>query len=168
MELSVINPVGVFGPAPAPDRSSSIGLVKRILDGGMPFAPRLCFGVVDVRDVADLHIRAMTHPAATGQRFIALAGDFMSLQDIARTLDVRAHQLPDWLVRVAATVSPTLRQYLPELGKAKNATAEKARRLLDWSPRSPEEALLATAESLGRRRLLSPEGQGANFAATRQ
>ncbi|HWZ57368.1 MAG TPA: aldehyde reductase [Gemmatimonadaceae bacterium] len=152
MELSVINPVGVFGPTPAPDRSSSIGLVKRILDGAMPFAPRLYFGVVDVRDVADLHIRAMTHPAATGQRFLAVAGDFMSLQEIARTLHVRAHQLPDWLVRVAASVSPTLRQYLPELGKAKNATAEKARRLLGWSPRSSDVALLATAESLGRRR----------------
>ena len=52
------------------------------MDGAVPGCPRLCFGVVDVRDVADLHIRAMTHPAATGERFLAVAGDFMSMADV--------------------------------------------------------------------------------------
>src|SRR6185436_6937581 len=86
LELSVVNPVGVFGPVLGPDYSISILLVQRLMDGAMPGCPRLYFGVVDVRDVADLHIRAMTHPAAGGERFLAVAGDFMSIQDIARVL----------------------------------------------------------------------------------
>jgi nucleoside-diphosphate-sugar epimerase len=133
------------------------------MDGAMPGCPRLYFGGVDVRDVADLHIRAMTHPAAKGERFLAVAGEFMSIVDIAKVLKSRmgvsakrvpTRQLPNWLVRIAAWRDPAVKQILPELGKMKNATNEKARRLLGWAPRSTEEAIVATAESLMRLGLL--------------
>src|ERR1700733_11123729 len=71
LELSVVNPVGVFGPVLGPDFSPSIQIVQRLMDGAVPGCPRLSFGVVDVRDVADLHLRAMTDPAAQGERFLA-------------------------------------------------------------------------------------------------
>jgi dihydroflavonol-4-reductase len=138
-------------------------LVKRIMDGGIPGFPRLWFGIVDVRDVADLHIRAMTDPAAKGERFLATAGDFMSMLDIAKLLKRRmgesarrvpTRQLPDWVLRIAAIFNPTVRQILPELGKRKSASGEKAIRLLGWTPRSNEEAIVATAESLLRLGLL--------------
>jgi len=157
LELSVINPVGVFGPVLGADYSTSILLVQRLMDGAMPGCPKLHFGVVDVRDVADLHLRAMTHPAAKGERFLAVAGDFMSIQDIARVLKRRMGdaarrvptlQLPNWLVRLASLRDPAVRQIVPELGKRKNATNEKARRVLGWLPRSNEEAVVATAQSL--------------------
>ena len=77
LELSVVNPVGVFGPVLGPDFSTSIELVKRLLDGAMPGLPRVAYGIVDVRDVADLHLRAMSDPAAAGERFLAVAGEFM-------------------------------------------------------------------------------------------
>src|SRR5262245_26039615 len=89
LELSVVNPVVVFGPVPGPDYSTSILLVQRLMDGAMPGCPRLYFGVVDVRDVADIHLRAMTDPAANGERFLATAGDFMSMRDIAKVLKDR-------------------------------------------------------------------------------
>jgi nucleoside-diphosphate-sugar epimerase len=157
LELSVVNPVAVFGPVLGPDLSGSTFLIKRLLDGAVPGVPRLYFGLVDVRDVADLHLRAMTHPAAKGERFLAVAGDFMSIQEIAKILKSRAgalaakvptRQLADWMVRLAGLRDAGVRQILPELGKVKNATSAKARRVLGWSPRSREEALLATAESL--------------------
>jgi len=128
-----------------------------MMDGQIPGCPRMHFGVVDVRDVADLHIRAMTHPAAKGERFLATAGDFVALRDIARILKsrlgasakrVRALELPNWVVRLAALRDPAIKQILPELGKPKNATSDKARRLLNWSPRSTEDAVVATAESM--------------------
>src|SRR5262249_23578287 len=77
LELSVINPVAVFGPVLGPDYSTSVLLIQRLMSGKVPGSPRLSFGVVDVRDVAELHIRAMTHPAAKGERFLAAAGEFM-------------------------------------------------------------------------------------------
>jgi nucleoside-diphosphate-sugar epimerase len=157
-ELSVVNPVVVFGPVLGPDVSTSIAIVQRLMDGGIPGLPRVRFGVVDVRDVADLHLRAMTDPRARGERFLAVAGDFMSMREIALTLKARlgaaarrvpTRELPDWLMRLAA-LAPTARQVLPELGKTRNATGAKAKSLLGWAPRSREDALVATAESLLR------------------
>ena len=170
LELAVINPPGVFGPVLGPDFSSA-GLIKAMLDGDLPGVPKLCFGVVDVRDVADLHLRAMTNPAAKGERFLAVAGTFLWMSDVARVLRARlgvaAHrvptrQLPNWLVRIAALRNPTLRQSVPELGVSKSATNEKARRLLGWAPRPSEEAIVATAESVVRLGLLkgSPKRGG--------
>ena len=89
IELSVVNPVGVFGPVLGPDLSTSIVIVQRMMDGAMPGCPKLDFGAVDVRDVADLHLRAMTNPAAKGERFLSVAGDFVSILEIARMLKAR-------------------------------------------------------------------------------
>jgi nucleoside-diphosphate-sugar epimerase len=164
LELSVVNPVAVLGPVLGPDYSASIQLVKRMLDGGMPGFPRLYYGVVDVRDVADLHVRAMTDPLAQGERFLAVAGDFMAMREIATVLKRRmggiaakvpTRQLPDWLVRLAAMFDPVLKQAGPELGKLKNASNAKAMRMLGWTPRTSEEAIVATAESLARLGLLN-------------
>ena len=170
LELSVVNPVGVLGPVLASDYSTSILIVQRMMDGSIPGCPRIYFGVVDVRDVADLHIRAMTHPAAKGERFLAVAGDFMSMLDIAKVLKARmgaaakrvpTRQLPNWLVRIASMRDPAVRQIVPELGKRKNATNAKARRMLDWSPRTNDEAIVATGESLVRLGLLKDSAKKA-------
>jgi nucleoside-diphosphate-sugar epimerase len=170
LELSVINPVGVFGPVLGPDYSASILMVQKLMDGAMPGAPKLYFGVVDVRDVADLHIRAMTYPAAKAERFIATSGHFLSMLQIAQVLKNRmgaaarrvpTRQLPDWMVRLAAFRDPAIKLILPELGKKKDASGEKAQRLLGWSPRSPEDALAATAESLVRFGLLKDSAKRA-------
>jgi nucleoside-diphosphate-sugar epimerase len=157
LELSVVNPVAVFGPLLGPDYSASILLVQRLMDGALPGCPQLYFGAVDVRDVAGLHLRAMTDPAARGERFLAVAGDFMSFLEIARVLKSRmgaaakrvpTRQLPNWMVRLVALRDPAAKLILPELGKVKNATNEKARRMLGWAPRSREDSIVATAESL--------------------
>lgn len=159
VELSVVNPVAVFGPVLGPKFSTSVLLVQRLLEGAIPGYPRLSFGVVDVRDVADLHLRAMTHPAAVGERFLAVAGETMSIGEMADTLRRRMgeaagrvprRELPNWLVRLLGRFNPELRSVVPELGRRKEATSDKARRLLGWRPRSREEALIAAAESLLR------------------
>ena len=170
LELAVVNPVMVAGPVLGADYSASILLIQRLMDGAVPGCPRLYFGIVDVRDLADLHIRAMTHPAAKGERFLAIAGDFMAVAEIAKVLKRRlgaaarrvpTWQVPNFLVRLAALRDPAVRQVLPELGKVKNATGEKARRLLGWAPRSNEEAIVATAESLLGLGLLKESGKKA-------
>nr|WP_254696345.1 NAD-dependent epimerase/dehydratase family protein [Lysobacter enzymogenes] len=86
LELAVVNPVGIFGPVLSDDYATSILLVKRLLDGALPGTPKLHFGVVDVRDVAELHLRVMTDPAARGERFLATAGDFLSVSEMAALL----------------------------------------------------------------------------------
>ena|SRR6516162_542863 len=150
-------------PVLGPNYSTSILLVQRLMTGSVPGCPRLYFGLVDVRDVADIHVRAMRHPAAKGERFLAAAGDFMSMAEVAKVLKNRlgsaakrvpTRELPDWLVRLASLRDPAIRLILPELGKVKNTTNEKAKRILSWAPRSNEEAVLATAETMMRLGLL--------------
>ncbi|MDF2617426.1 MAG: NAD-dependent epimerase/dehydratase [Xanthobacteraceae bacterium] len=159
MELSTVNPVGVMGPALGTDLSASLDLVKSLLDGALPTVPRVYFGIVDVRDVAELHLRAMTEPAAAGERFLATASDALSLHEMAQMLRaglgpaarrVPRFEMPDLLVRLAALALPLARAAVPRLGIVRSASNEKARRLLGWNPRPPEEAILATAESLIR------------------
>ena len=156
LELSAVNPSGIFGPILGPDYSPSIDLVKRLLTGA-PGCPQIYFGVVDVRDVADLHLRAMTSPAAKGERFIAVSGEVMSMLDIAKVLKahlgdaarkVPTRELPNWIVRIFARFDPSMRQLLPMLGKIRNATSAKAERLLGWKPRPREDVIVDTARSL--------------------
>lgn len=165
LELSVVNPVGILGPALAPDTSSSIQLVQQLMNGAIPGLPRLYFGFVDVRDVADLHLRAMIDPAANGQRFLATADDGMSVRELASVLKERVgvaasrvptRALPDWLMRVLALFVPSVKQTVPNLGKVRKSTNEKAKRLLGWKPRSAADAAVATAESLVRLGMLHP------------
>lgn len=159
LELAVVNPVGVFGPVLGPDMSTSILIVQRLLEGAVPGCPKIWVGAVDVRDVADLHLRAMMHPEAKGDRFLAVAGDFVSFREIATILKSRmgewgkkvpTMQIPNWVVRLVAKRDPAAKQIVPELGKRKNATSEHAQKLLGWQPRPWEEAIVATAESLVR------------------
>lgn len=157
LELAVVNPVGLFGPVLGPDYSTSILLIKRLLEGSVPGCPDLWFGIVDVRDVADLHLKAMTNPAACGQRFLATGGEFINVLQIAQILKegagyaarkVPTRLFPNWLMRMVSLFNSEIKGNIAELGKYKNASNEKACRLLDWKPRSPKEALLATAQSL--------------------
>ena len=157
LQLAVVNPVAVLGPLLGPDPSTSIELVKRLIDGSMPAAPKVAYGIVDVRDVADLHVRAMTAPEAAGERFLAIGEDFRWIREMGewlrealpqRARKIPKRELPNLVVRLASRFDGTLRQVTPELGVRKRATNEKARRVLAWSPRSDREAVVATAESL--------------------
>ncbi|TCR63682.1 aldehyde reductase [Bosea sp. BK604] len=160
LELSAVNPTAVLGPVLGPDYSHSIGLIRNLL-AGQPGCPKINSGFVDVRDVADLHLLAMTHPAAKGERFLAISGESMWVIDVARVLRQRlgaaaskvpTRVLPNWLVRLITLRNPVMKGALPLLGLNMNATSEKAIRLLGWAPRSRDAAIVATAESLIRLR----------------
>lgn len=152
MQLAVVNPVGIFGPALGADLSTSIELVRRMMTGALPGTPDLWFGVVDVRDVAALQVQVMTDPRAANERFLAVAGEPMSLGQMAKLLHDRMgtklpRPLPSWLVRLLAIFMPIAREAVPRLGIRGAASNAKARGI-GWTPRSNEEAVLATAESL--------------------
>ena len=156
MEFVTVNPSAVLGPVLGGDFSPSLELVKKLLDGALPGLPRLGFAIVDVRDVADLHIRAMTAPGMNGERFIA-AGRFMWMRDIADVLTIRLgdrakrvpkRRLPDWLLHIAARFDPTIRMVTPELGKVRECSSAHARATLGWVPRPEEETIVDCAKSL--------------------
>ncbi|MFJ9786161.1 NAD-dependent epimerase/dehydratase family protein [Amycolatopsis sp. NPDC101161] len=152
-ELAVINPAGIFGPVLGERLSSSVSLVRAMLDGAMPVVPPLYFGVADVRDVADLHVRAMTHPRAAGERFLAAAGESISFLGLARILAESGHavtttEMTAEQVRAAAETDPALREAAARLGRVPVIRTTKARTVLGWRPRPVEETVADTARSL--------------------
>jgi nucleoside-diphosphate-sugar epimerase len=157
LELATVNPTGVLGPVLGPDYSPSLGLVKRMLDGAMPATLKFATGYVDVRDVADLHLRAMTDPAAAGERFIATSGRSLWLREVAeilrerlgeRAAGVPTRELPVWATRGLSLVNSELRPLRSILGKNLDATSAKAQRVLGWKPRPIADTITETAESL--------------------
>jgi dihydroflavonol-4-reductase len=156
--LVTILPSAIIGPVLSTDLSYSLQAVERLLNRSMPGIPRLGFAFVDVRDVADIHIRAMTAAEAPGERFLA-AGPSLWLSDVARILKERlgpraakvpTRRVPNFMVRAAARFDPELRQIAGQLGKRSEFSTEKARARLGWKPRPIEDTIADCGESLLR------------------
>jgi nucleoside-diphosphate-sugar epimerase len=154
--LATVNPALVLGPVISGDFSDSVQIVQRLLSGKVPGLPRLGFNIVDVRDVADLHIRCMTAPEAAGQRFIA-AGEFAWMADIARVLranlggqasKVPTRMAPDILLHLVALFDRDLTTVTPSLGRRHDFTSAKAQSALGWKPRPIQDTVLDCAKSL--------------------
>jgi nucleoside-diphosphate-sugar epimerase len=157
LELTVINAVAIFGPALDAKLSSGFELLKNVINGTMKRIPNLELAIVDVRDLADLHIKAMESANAKGQRFLALSDGSMTLPEIAGFLKNKMPGLisrasiktvPNWVVKFAGLFNAKARALAPMLGVNRKASNEKAKSVLGWVPRPKEEALIASAESL--------------------
>ncbi len=164
LEYVSICPSVVLGPVWSRDYSASVAVVKKLLDGSMPACPDIGFGIVDVRDVADLHVRALKAPGLAGERFIA-SGRFMKLREIADVL--RAHlgddasrvttrNVPDWLVRISALFNPLAKAVVGELGNVRNQDASHAKAVLGWQTRPEEQSIVDCARSLLALGLVKP------------
>lgn len=156
LELVAVNPSGIFGPVLGRDYAASVAIIAGLLAGQPRWLPDVGFGVVDVRDVAALHIVAMTHERAAGQRFIASAG-FVNIRHMARTLRdqlgpsaarVPSHFIPTWLLKSVGTRVPSLAAWTADVGKRREPATGKATRVLGWRPRLVEQTIVDTARSL--------------------
>jgi dihydroflavonol-4-reductase len=156
--LATILPGAVFGPVLTKANRGSVQIIQRLLEGRPAAIPRLGFWIVDVRDLAELHIHAMTASEAAANRFIA-AGDFMWMEDIASTLRLKlgkragkvpTRRLPNLVFRLSSLFVPVLRSFVSSLGRKNELTAAKARRMLGFSPRPATTTIVDCAESLLR------------------
>ena len=153
--LATINPGAIIGPALNDDHSYSLQAIQRVL-GGMPAAPKLGFTFVDVRDVADLHLRALTDPAGGGERFIA-TDRFLWIAQVAAILRERLGEAarkaptrvaPNLLVRTMALFDGSLRSVVGDLGKESFISSQKARTTLGWTTRPVEDSIEDCGRSL--------------------
>lgn len=158
LELTTINPVAILGPSLSAHVSGSFDMLGHLLDGSLNPVPPIVLNIIDVRDVADLHIRAMEHPAARGQRFLATADGQISMPEIARLLKkanptiaarVSTRTVPAFVVKLAALVNAQAKQGAMFLNVNRNVSNAKAKELLGWTPMATnEQAILASLESL--------------------
>jgi len=158
LEFATINPVAILGPSLNAHVSGSFHIIQHMLDGTMKAIPNIPLNIVDVRDVADLHIRAMVHPDANGQRFIASADGEISMSEIAKLLrqkysdraqKVSTKSIPNWVLNVGSLFNEQAKSaalFLKINRKVSNANAKK---ILGWKPIDTNEGLIeASMESM--------------------
>ncbi len=156
LELVALNPGLVLGPILDEDYGTSGEAVRKLMRRDLPGCPPIGFATVDVRDVADAHLRAMDVPEAAGQRFI-LAIDHAWFGEIADILDehlrergyrIPTRRLPGFVLRLAALFDKTTRLVVPEIGLRMDLSNERAQRVLGWQPRSLETMVSDMADSM--------------------
>jgi nucleoside-diphosphate-sugar epimerase len=156
MTLTTVLPGAVFGPILTTDNMGSVAVIGRMLSGAMPGTPKIALEVVDVRDLVDLHLRAMKAPVAAGQRFLG-SGELMWMPQIAELLrsnlgadaaKVPTRTPPDFVIRLMARFRPELRAIVPGLGRRNRHSTAKAERLLGWERRPAADTIVDCARSL--------------------
>lgn len=157
MEFVSVNPSMVLGPVDSADFSASVEVVKQLLGGDVPMAPDLGFAVVDLRDVAELHVKCLEEPGLANERFLA-AGRFMKMIEVGEVLrdglppeqtrKVPTRKMPNWMVSILSLFNPGVRSIKSELGKTRHVDCSHARERLGWKTRPEEESILDCARSL--------------------
>lgn len=165
LEFATINSVAILGPSLDAHVSGSFILLEMLLKGTLKAIPNLPLNVVDVRDVADLHIRAMENSNANGQRFIASADGQISLQEIADLLrnkkpevskNVSKRKLPTWALRIASLFMEQAKESLFMSKMNRNVSNNKAKTVLGWQPiASQEETIIASVNSMIKYNLIN-------------
>lgn len=160
LEFATVNAGAMLGPSLDDHVSGSFGLVRQLLDGKLKRVPNLGVNVVDVRDVADMHVRAMQNPAAANQRFLAVADDSITLPEISQLIRQKRPQLanklatkrlPDWLLHVAGRFNQQAKEANLMLQLDHHVSNQKAREVLGWQPISTaSQAVLAAVDTLQR------------------
>ena len=163
MELTTIHPGAILGPATDKDTSISLGLVTGLLDGSTPAMARIGFAIIDVRDVAAMHLAALEKRESIGERYLC-TGPFMTFEQVADVLrraypdrKVTSKVVPDWIIRLLAAFGGPVRQIINDVGNQKHFDGSKGAALLGRPYRTNEEAILSAAESAIRLELLRPK-----------
>ncbi len=159
LEYCAVCPVLVLGPVQGADFAASVEPVQRLLDGSVPALPDVGFSIVDLRDIAALHVLALEAPAdkVRDGRFIGSSGSFFKFADVAKVLrdefgpqarKVPTRRMPAFGVRILALFMPAAKQLLGEIGRTRATSSAHAQSVLGWKPRPPEESIIDCARSL--------------------
>ncbi|HZY67940.1 MAG TPA: NAD-dependent epimerase/dehydratase family protein [Devosia sp.] len=156
LDLTTIHPGAIIGPALDEDASISVGLVGGLLDGTTPALPSNGFSIVDVRDVADMHVAALENPAANGQRYLATA-EYMPFPEVGRVLQelypdrkIPNRPAPDWAIRLVALFGGPARQIINDIGNVKIFDGSKGEALMGHPYISARQSIKDTAEAVIR------------------
>ena len=165
LELTTIHPGAILGPALDEDASISLRMVSGLLEGSTPAMPSNGFSVIDVRDVAAMHVASLQQPSSSGHRYLATS-DYVPFAEVAEVLraaypdrEITRKQVPDWIIKLLARFGGPTRQIINDIGNEKHYDRTKGEGLLGRPFISGKEAILATAESVLRLGLVKEKAE---------
>lgn len=154
MALTVINPAFVLGPPLDKNFGTSMQVIQRVLRGKDPAIPNFGFPVVDVRDIAAMHVNALAAPEAAGKRIIGSAG-FMWFLEMAQIIakqypdmKITTRKAPDWLVKLLSLFDKAIKSIVPILGREQRMSNTRAQEILGIDFIRPEESVRLSAAYL--------------------
>ena len=155
MELAVINPGGVMGPQLGNDLGgASTQIVSQLISGKFPMIPALSFPFIDVRDVAILHLKAMTNPEADGKRFIAAHSEPTWMYEVAEVLSaagyekIKLKKAPSFMLKLIGLFDNKTKSLVPMLDKYVPCDNSQTVKILNWEPMPWEQAFIEHAKSI--------------------
>ena len=153
IEAVAINPTLVICASLSDDVGTSNIFLQKMLDGSYPVVPKVHFGYVTVKDTAKAHVAAMTHPHASGKRFI-LAERCMWLYEVNKILRKHGYkkapirQAPNLLMKFLALFNNEASAIAGFVGKTKFTNSENAKNILKFSFENVEVGILEIAQQL--------------------
>ena len=155
LEMAVINPGAVLGPSLSSDiKGTSTDLIKKFLTKEIPAVPNVYFNMVDVRDVAKLHVAALKNPNANGKRFPAMSNDAIPMLEYAKILNangfpnVTTKSLPDIMVKILALFSSEMKTIKTFLNKKTKLDNSQTKEVLSWEPMPMEKTIIDMGRSV--------------------
>ena len=155
IDLVVINPGGVMGPTlTGKVEGESLTMISDIISGKYPLVPDICIGFIDVRDVAKLHVSAMTADGAVGKRFIASSDEPLHFKEVTGILKnagykkASTRQAPKFLLRIMSLFDDQVKGLLPMVGERQTVANQETYEILGWEPTPMNQSLIETAESI--------------------
>ena len=155
INLVVINPGGVMGPTlTGRVEGESLTMISDIINGKYPLVPDICVGFIDVRDVAKLHVTAMTAEGAVGKRFIASSDEPLHFKEVTGILKnagyekASTRQAPKFLLKIMSLFDDQVKGLLPMIGERQTVANKETYDILQWEPTPMEQSLIETAESI--------------------
>ena len=155
IDLVVINPGGVMGPTlTGRVEGESLTMISDIITGKYPLVPDICVGFIDVRDVAKLHVAAMTAAGAVGKRFIASSDEPLHFKEVTGILKnagykkASTRQAPKFLLKIMSLFDDQVKGLLPMVGERQTVANEETYEILGWEPTPMDQSLIETAESI--------------------
>ena len=155
LDLVVINPGGVMGPTlTGKVEGESLTMISDIINGSYPLVPDISVGFIDVRDVAKLHVAALTANGAVGKRFIASSDEPLHFTEITGILKnagykkASTRQAPKFLLKIMSIFDDQVKGLLPMVGQRQTVNNRETYEILGWDPISMDRSLVDTAESI--------------------
>ena len=154
LELTVINPGGVMGPALSDNIDcESLSICTKLMTGKMPGIPNFSIVMVDVRDVAMHHLQAMTLPEANNKRIMSCLRKptpFIELATILKDagFKVPTNKVPTLLLKFLALFDREAKGMLPLLERQVECDNSETIELFNWTPRPLKETFIDMAKSI--------------------
>ncbi len=155
-KMTTIHPGMIFGPVLCNQiNSTSVSLIIKMIKGEFPALPNIYFSVVDVRDVAKLHVETLTNNKSDFKRIISSSSRAISFLEISKILRNIGHKkstlktVPNQIIELLAIFNKDMRTSASMIKRGNfSLDLSQTTEIYNWEPTPFYKTLLDMSTSL--------------------